>query len=260
MTIRNLSILLIILLFSVSQNSGQNNQTSDGTLRRIQVPILMYHYISPLPPDADEIRTGLTVHPERFREHLQYLQNKNYTSVSLYEVSQALQVGAPLPQNPIVLTFDDGYIDHFTHAKPILEEYGFTGTFFIITALADENNINYMSWQQIQNLSANGMEIAAHTKTHPDLRYQDLEALTYEIVGSYQSIEAHTQAKNIVFAYPGGKYNLNTLKFMKTVPIPIAVTTENGQTHTSTNILEIARIRMTNETSIYGLDRALNDR
>lgn len=258
MTIRNLITLLIILLSISKLTSSVDATQSDGTLRRLKVPILMYHYVSPLPSDADDIRINLTVHPARFREHLQYLKTEGYVAISLHEISQALQFGMPLPEKPIILTFDDGYIDHFTYVNPILNEFGFTGTFFIITSLSDENNTNYMTWQQIQQLATDNMEIAAHTKTHPDLRGQPLESLTYEIIGSYESVATHISDENISFAYPGGKYDENTLKFLKSSSISTAVTTESGVTHTSTSMLELQRIRMTDTTSVYGLHNLIN--
>src|SRR5690606_25879223 len=103
MTIRStLSKVLIVLTIltplalSISAQGISNTWTpieGDGTLRRIHVPILMYHYIGELPPDADDIRRGLTLHPDIFRQHIEYLADNGYHTVSLYEVDNALENG-----------------------------------------------------------------------------------------------------------------------------------------------------------------------
>lgn len=226
---------------------------SDGTLRRIHVPILMYHYISPLPPDADDIRIELTVEPDIFRSHIQYLALNGYTSISLYELDQALLNGTALPQKPIILTFDDGHIDHYTYAFPILKEFGFTGTFFIITSFADHNLPVYMSWQQITEMANAGMSMQAHTKSHQDLRNRDRDYLVYEIVGSIESLTAHTALPTHMFAYPGGKYDAAVLNLIEELPVWRAVTTENNPYHTTGNYWETPRVRISGNLGLTGL-------
>ncbi|NJL57350.1 polysaccharide deacetylase family protein [bacterium] len=77
---------------------------------------------------------------------MRYLQSEGYSTISLYALDRALLTGTPLPRKPIVLTFDDGHIDHYAHVFPLLREYGFTGTFFIITGKADRAVPDYLSW------------------------------------------------------------------------------------------------------------------
>src|SRR5687767_2272827 len=68
----------------------------DGTLRRIRVPILMYHYVSPLPEGADQYRTGLTVSPQQFQAQMDYLFYQGYSTISLYQLNDALLTGTTL--------------------------------------------------------------------------------------------------------------------------------------------------------------------
>jgi peptidoglycan/xylan/chitin deacetylase (PgdA/CDA1 family) len=100
----------------------------------------MYHYVSAPPVGAGAVRRDLSIAPEAFAEHLAYLQGAGYTAISLGDLVLALQTGAPLPERPVVLTFDDGYRDHYEHAYRLLREYGFTGTFFLTTSLIDQGN------------------------------------------------------------------------------------------------------------------------
>ncbi len=254
----------IVLTLSIQSSTSQQpseslSQTSiaDGTLRRIYVPILMYHYVGPLPEDADRYRTELTVSAQRFREHIEFLVSQGYSSTSLYEVNNALLTGAPLPPKPIVLTFDDGYTDHYTNVLPILREYNFTGTFFIITGYADQGLTQHLSWAQIQEMGYNGMSIEPHTKSHIDLRQRPREQLIYEIVGSMESIQAHTGQKGTIFAYPGGRYDEQTLSIIQQTGVQRAVTTTHGAWLTTDNRYELPRLRVSGEMSVAALAQLL---
>jgi len=266
---RNFKMIIIIWglisLFSsfISDAQDQTQQAipqvdGDGTLRRIQIPILMYHYISPLPPDADEIRVGLTLDPVIFRQHVQFLAENGYTSISLYEMDNALENGVELPPNPVILTFDDGYSDAYTTVFPILQEFGMVGTFFIITQFADDNRAGHLTWEQIEVMAAGGMSMEAHTKNHPDLRNREFDFLVFEVVGSLESLNGHTGNTSQMFAYPVGRYDDNTLNFMASTAVQRAVTTQPGTFHTTDNRYEVARMRITNTTGVAGLRGLLN--
>jgi peptidoglycan/xylan/chitin deacetylase (PgdA/CDA1 family) len=231
----------------------------DGTLRRIHVPILMYHYVSNLPPDADATRIDLTVVPDMFRAHMRYLVEQGYTTISLYQLDDALRRGTLLPPNPVVLTFDDGYIDHYTSVFPILQEFGFTGTFFIITGFVDNNDPAYMTWNQIGEMAVADMSMESHTKTHRDLRNRDYDFLVYELLGSLESLTAHLGNTPHMFAYPVGHYDDAVLGVLSQTSVWRAVTTENGALQTTDNRLEMPRIRIHGTTGVNGLASLLRD-
>src|SRR5260221_7471025 len=90
-----------------------------------KVPILLYHHI-----DHQVGRWHVT--PEKFEKELAYLASTNYHTISLDTYLDAIQKGAALPENPIIITFDDGYDDNYQSAVPLLQKYGLTGTFYII--------------------------------------------------------------------------------------------------------------------------------
>ena len=242
-----LGCLILILLLSGAA------QAWDGTLRRVHVPILMYHYISPLPEDADDIRTDLTVEPALFDAHMQYLADEGYTTISLHQLYDALMFGAALPAKSIVLTFDDGYIDHYEYVFPTLQNHGFTGTFFVITGRADSGDPAYMNWQQITEMAATGMSMEAHTKHHPSLDQRDRDFLIYEMLGSRESLSAHTGVDVDMLAYPAGRYDDETLAVASEIGFRLAVTTRPGMHHATTDRLELARVRVSGDTSVAGL-------
>ncbi len=260
MTMRNIVpkthlflLMLLVSILALNVSTGQEEtsneviHSSDGTLRRIRVPILMYHYIDELPEGADEIRTNLTVTPAVFRQQMATLADQGYATISLYEMHMALQHGTPLPQNPVVLTFDDGHIDQYVNAFPILQEFGFTGTFFIITNFADNNAPGYMNWAQIEEMATAGMSMESHTKTHSDLRNRGYDFLVYEILGSIESLAYHTNRPPQIFSYPAGRYDDYTLSILETTPILRAVTTQPGTLQTTDNKLEVPRMRVTDQ-------------
>lgn len=231
----------------------------DGTFRRIRVPILMYHYVSPLPPNADDVRRELTVTPEQFRAHVEHLFYEGYSAISLDALNEALLNGTPLPPKPVVLTFDDGYIDHFTNVFPVLQEFGFTGVFFVITGLADANHPDHLSWEQVVQMADAGMSMEPHTKNHISLRERSYETLVYEMLGSIESLEAYTGRQPHMFSYPVGQYDAATLAVARTLPIWRAVTTEPGRWHTTDNRLQVTRVRIPGGTGAAGLASILQE-
>lgn len=252
-TVTILSDFRLVLSVQVSERS-----VGDGTLRRIFVPILMYHYVSPLPESADDIRRGLTVEPHIFDAHLRYFRDQGYDAISLYDLHSALQWGSPLPPKPIVLTFDDSYLDHYEIVFPMLKEFGFVGTFFVITGHSDNANPNHMTWAHINEMALAGMSMEPHTKRHIDLRNRDADFLIYEIMGSLESLEAFTNHVPRFFAYPAGRYDALTLQILQTTPIFRALTTESGAYHTTTNYFEMPRLRVSGNMSVPALSGLIN--
>jgi peptidoglycan/xylan/chitin deacetylase (PgdA/CDA1 family) len=256
-----LLILMGITVFVLTASAAAPTYappTSDGTMRRIRLPVLMYHYVEPLPPNADDIRRGLTVSPELFRDHLDYLQKQGYQTVSFAQVYDALMTGSPLPPKPIILTFDDGYDNHYHIVFPLLQEFGMIGTFYLITSALDEQRRGYITWEQAAQMAEAGMEIGAHTKNHVELRGRSYDVLVYEVVGSIESVTAHIGRRPITFSYPVGRYDRDTLTFMASIQPIIAVTTRSGIWVSSDQLLEVPRIRINPNTSVFALSRLLD--
>jgi len=242
---------------TMHQQDGTYDIAFDGTLRRINVPILMYHYVSELPEDADVYRRDLTVEPAIFREHLNFLLANEYTSISLYDLHGALNHGHELPTNPIILTFDDGYSDHYTNVLPMMNEFDFIGTFFVITNRLDNADPSYITWQQAQEMQSNGMDIESHTKSHPDLRQRTYDFLIFEILGSVESITANIGETSRIFSYPAGRYDNDTLQLLNSTSILLATTTRHGRLHTTTAPFELRRLRVSGNIGVNGLRQLL---
>ncbi len=252
--------LLIILLFmgaALTAHASDDLPSSDGTMRRIHLPVLMYHYVDELPPDADDIRRGLTISPQLFREHLVYLQQEGFETITFRQAYSALMAGSSLPPKPVILTFDDAYDHHYTFVFPLLQEFNMVGTFYVITAALDNRWAGHMTWDQAAEMANAGMEIAAHTKNHIDLRARSFDTLVYEIIGSIESVTAHTGKRPLAFSYPIGRYDEDTLAVMATINPVIAVTTQAGNRISSDLLLEVPRIRINPDTTVFALSRLL---
>ncbi|MBM3188705.1 MAG: polysaccharide deacetylase family protein [Chloroflexi bacterium] len=231
--------------------------TPDGIARTLRVPILMYHYISAPPADADKIRLDLSVPPDRLEEHLQYLRGAGYTGITLHDLALALQTGHPLPDRPIVLTFDDGHRDHYTHALPLLQRHGFVATFFLITAYIDEERPEYLTWDQVIAMHEAGMEIESHCYTHVDLRDRDVDYLVWQMLGSKEAIEARTGRPVRFFCYPAGKYDELAMRVLHSANYWGAVTVNPGAEHRSDAMFELQRVRIHGDYSAQDLAAVL---
>ena len=232
----------------------------DGIQRSVEVLILMYHYISTPPSANDLLRYGLSVTPDMFEAQLKLLSDNGFKTITLREMYDYLAVGKPLPEKPIILTFDDGYLDNFTNAFPLLKQYGMTGTFFVLTGPADDGNPNYLSWNMIQVMSDNGMDIQLHSRDHYDMRGRSDDWLFFQIIGGRQSIEGHTGKPVIFMAYPSGKYDSNVLHFLKAYNFWGAVTTASGKTHVLKDALIWDRVRISGQMQLKDYAKLLGIR
>jgi peptidoglycan/xylan/chitin deacetylase (PgdA/CDA1 family) len=223
---------------------------SDGVLRRVHVPTLMYHYISNPPADADVYRLDLSVTPNHFRQQMQWLKENGYHTISPDDMAAALLRGKRLPDKPVLLTFDDGYIDAYQNAFPILREFGFKGTFFIVTKWVDEGRGGYLDWDQAKEMLRHGMSIQDHSRQHYDMRKRDHDWLVYDILGSLETIEAHTGIRPVFFCYPAGDFDVNVIKELKAAGFIAAFTTNDGTYAYSDDMLRLPRVRIRGSTSL----------
>jgi peptidoglycan/xylan/chitin deacetylase (PgdA/CDA1 family) len=224
----------------------------------VRVPVLMYHYISVPPVGADQLRVALSVPPLQFEEHLRYLRDAGHTSISLYELTLALQTGAPLPPRPVVITLDDGYRDAYTQAFPLLRRYGFKATLFLITDFIDHDYAAYVTWDQVREMQQAGMEMEAHGRTHPDLRNRDVPFLIWQIMGAREAIEAQTHQAVHFYCYPSGKYDGRVIEVLQSLHYLGAVTVAPGVEQCANRLLEMPRLRVYSTDSALSLAQRIN--
>jgi len=244
----------IVRLFTLTVSTTParaENLPFDDTLRRIRIPTLMYHYVSVPPVNSDKYRIDLSVNPENFRQQLEWLKANDYHTISMDQFIGALKRGEELPSNPVLLTFDDGYTDAYTQAFPLLKEYSFVGTFFIVTDWIDQHRGGYLTWDQVEEMARAGMSIQSHSRQHLDVRDRDDAWFTYQIAATYDTLEAHFGKQYRVFCYPSGQLDDATVQRLAQIGVVAAFTTHDGTIATSdASMLTLPRVRMRNTTSV----------
>ncbi len=168
-------------------------------------PILMYHYIRSVDQGSDSLGYELSVTPDDFNSQMAWLHEQGYIAMRMDGITRCLRGEAPCPNKAIVLTFDDGYTDAYTDALPVLKRYGLLATFYIVTNFVGQPG--YMTWEQVAALRDSGMEIGAHTVSHPDLTLVDWETAGFEIAQSKAELDHHLSINVTSFCYPTGLYN-----------------------------------------------------
>jgi len=216
----------------------------------VSLPILMYHYVEPWPADANTLRKNLTVRPEDFAAQMQYLCDHGYVTVSLYDLIYALALGWPLPEKPVVLTFDDGYRGIVQYAAPAMRSCGYTGAVFVITELMDRGFEPYLTWPQAEALYREGWKIEPHTKTHEQLQGRDRDFQLYQMLGSIQTVQAHIGVQPRFFNYPSGKYDDLTLQLAREMNLWGGVSVNFGRTHTLASRYTLARVRVNGQGTL----------
>ncbi|MEU9470879.1 polysaccharide deacetylase family protein [Streptomyces avermitilis] len=171
------------------------------------VPILMYHSIATAPNDATR---ALSVAPESFAEQMALLGDLKITPVSTAQLAESWRSGGPLPERPVLITFDDGYEGVHRHALPVLAEHGFASTLFVSTgwirgAYDTGGGLDSMlDWDQVRELADAQVEMGGHSHTHPQLDELDDDALRCELLRCKEIIADELGTRPVSFAYPYG--------------------------------------------------------
>ena len=177
--------------------------SSEPIAAAIDVPILMYHQVLPELP-ADEFDAVLTVTDAALTEQIQYLKCAGFTAITMEQLFAAFDGRGLLPEKPVILTFDDGWSDHYTDAFPILQAQGVVGSFGISTGFIEAGG-PYMTWAQIKVMSDAGMEITSHSVSHVDLGTSDDATVIDQVQTSKAVLEERTGKPVQFLVYPSGE-------------------------------------------------------
>ncbi|MBJ7609514.1 MAG: polysaccharide deacetylase family protein [Candidatus Dormibacteraeota bacterium] len=207
---------------------------------RLTVPILNYHYILDVPPDPHNMLLyNLSISPRLFAEQMEVLHVEHATPITMSMLMDALAGKRALPSHPVVLTFDDGYVDFATSAQPILAKYGFVATEYVVSGFMDHSG--YMTTAQVRQMDTAGMVIGSHTMHHVDLASTSLAAARAEIVGGKVAMEQTLHHPVRDFAYPYGEFNAAVEGMVSEAGFRDAVITKAGQSHALADAFEFHR-------------------
>jgi peptidoglycan/xylan/chitin deacetylase (PgdA/CDA1 family) len=231
-----------------------------------EVPVLMYHSIA---TNATRRFRRFAVAPGEFAAQMEYLDAAGYRPVTAADLARQ-RSGRPLPPRPVVLTFDDAYADFYTAALPVLREHGFRATLHVPTAYVgattrfnvslDEENRTVLSWPALRDIAAEGVEVAAHSHTHPQLDRVPATVIDDEVRRSRGLLEDKLGLPVDGFAYPFGYWNRAARAAVAAAGYCYAFAVAELVTAPGDDILALPRLTVNAGIGVAGLARLLRAR
>ena len=268
-----LSLIAVLLMFTPVQAAELCTpaiQYASANTQNIRIPVLAYHSVKPqrfyYPVNADN---PWILHEDIFRAQMQYLYDNGFTPLTSHQLVNFLFHGTALPPNPIVLTFDDGYLDNALFAAPILREFGFTAMLFLITGAIEETTPTMVAWptpfMSRAEIFAN-MDVfefgshshAMHCRVNgiPLLVSESTAAIRADILLSFEYPLTFTTG----FAFPFGRHSQNALQALQETGILFAFTTFEAYLTRNTNPLLIPRFQVTSDWDMQHFSNVVNGR
>jgi peptidoglycan/xylan/chitin deacetylase (PgdA/CDA1 family) len=200
--------LLFFLLFLLTP-PGFAAETGIGAADDSGVTVLIYHRF------GEDRYPTTNIGVQRFREQLEYLKKNDYTVIPLQQLVQLLQEGKKLPGRSVVITIDDGYRSVYENGWPVLKEYGYPFTVFLYTQATENNHWNYMNWDQVREMKAEGVDFQNHGFAHNHMAFvpsgMDMDAyrawIRKDLAESAGILAEQLHEPPRFFAVPYGEYN-----------------------------------------------------
>jgi peptidoglycan/xylan/chitin deacetylase (PgdA/CDA1 family) len=182
----------------------------------------MYHRIDEI-LSAEDSYYGLTTTPAEFEAQMGYLAQRGFEALSLNDVLRCERRQIQPPRRPIAITFDDGYLDNYFKAWPILQKYSFTATIFLVAERIGQandwdhevsGNWRLMSVEQIREMQQRGIAFGSHTLTHVSLVDLDPDEAFRQIHNSKQLLESLLEHPIEFFSYPYDRLNATVMEMV----------------------------------------------
>ena len=221
------------------------------------IPILMYHNIGE-PPEGAKLR-GLYVRKGAFGRQMWLLKLLGYKGLSMSEAMPYLR--GEKSGRVVAITFDDGYVDTLEQARPILNRFGFSATCYFVSGRTGQYNdwdaatLNVqkklMTDDQIKVWHAAGMEVGAHSRTHPRLSKCSDEELRTELAGSKTDLEVLTGSPVTQFCYPYGDLDARVANAVHNAGYSAATTVQRGRALPGDDLMQLRRILVSGSSMLY---------
>ncbi|MDT7578818.1 MAG: hypothetical protein QOK35_78 [Pseudonocardiales bacterium] len=228
------------------------------------VPVLAYHAVADDPPEP--IRRW-SVTPARLREHLDALRELGAEGLTVTELLACYRGERPLPARPVLLTFDDGYEDFLLDALPALTSAGYPATLYVSSGLVrDERPVLHtmpgrmLSWEQVGEVAAAGVEIGAHGHTHRELDTLSRAEAAWEVAHSRSRLQDELGQPVRTFAYPYGYSTAHVRAAVRGAGYDVACGVRNAYSHAGEDTLALSRILVERDLDPAALVRLLTER
>jgi peptidoglycan/xylan/chitin deacetylase (PgdA/CDA1 family) len=239
--------------------------TAAITRTRRTIPILMYHSISRVATDRFR---PFTMTPERFEGHLAYLADQHYATYTVSELVAALESDTVLPERVALITFDDGFADFHSAALPLLQQYGHRSTLYVVSDGVEgasywmtnegETDRPIVSWTQLREIAASGVECGAHSHTHRQLDTLWPSRARAEVVRSKQVLEEGLGQAVTSFAYPYGYHGPAVRRMVLDAGYQSACAVKHVLSHDADDHFALGRIIVTADDGVEQLARWLD--
>jgi peptidoglycan/xylan/chitin deacetylase (PgdA/CDA1 family) len=223
-----------------------------------RITVLLYHRVT------DEVRDNLTVGIAQFDRQMELIR-AHCQPLSIEEVLGSSTI--PRAKKPLVaVTFDDGYLDNYEHAVPILERHGIPAAFYVSTGIVNSDNrfphdirrenppIPVMSWDQLRAMRRRGFTIGSHSVYHIDCAAEPEARVKEELVRSRDDLVRELDLREVMFAYPyGGRRHMTPerLELVKQTGYVACLSAYGG-----TNVRHVDRYNILRRGIHWGFDDA----
>lgn len=230
-------LLALVLIFSFLPDVLYAGQQGPG------VTVLIYHRF------GEEKYPSTNVSEEGFREQLAYLMMNNYQVLPLAELVDSLRNHTPLPDKAVVITIDDGYRSTYEKAWPILKSFGYPFTVFLYVQGVEEKYKDFMSWEQIREMKAAGVDFQDHSYSHHRLidRPPGLDAAGHrawiraDLQKGHDIMAERLGEKGRFFSLPYGLYDETVLAEARSLGYEAIFTQDPGSISPATDVMLIPR-------------------
>ena len=217
----------------------------------------MYHNIGRSPKGAN--LRGLYVRRGAFARQMRILRALGFQGISMSAAMPYLR--GEREGRVVAITFDDGYVDTLENALPVLQEVGFSATCYVVSGRIGQYNhwdataLNVrkplMSAVQLRAWQAAGMEVGAHTRTHPRLPVCTDEELKNEIAGSRADLQELLGAPVTQFCYPYGELDDRVVNVVRQAGFVAATSTRRGRAQANDDLLRLRRVLVSGSTLLH---------
>lgn len=242
------------------------------------VPVLIYHHVNPHAGDT------VTITPETFASQMEYLHDAGFRTLTVEQLLQCVKNGADPGPRAVLLTFDDGWLDNYLYAYPVLKRYGFNATFFLITDRVEtagsgnfplpvgvpgheeskrliaggEAGRVVLNWDLVRKMASDDLvAFYSHTRTHRRCDGLSVDELRDELGTSKRIMEERLECPCSYLCWPYGRYNDRAVEIARETDYSAIFTTEEGMITSRSNPLYLERIMV--EDSVDWLERLLSN-
>jgi peptidoglycan/xylan/chitin deacetylase (PgdA/CDA1 family) len=243
---RSLGLLISVAaaaLISSTPALGLGNAAATPRFE-LQVPVLYYHRILCAPPDATI--PSLYICPDQFLAQLTYLHDHGWHTITADGLADLMAARNCPDPKVFVISIDDGAVDGYDNAAPIMESLAMRGTYFVTTGKEGGLRPGKISWDQLRDLVARGHAIGDHSKTHENLKVQPADVLYDQIEVAQQIFQQQLGFRPRTFAYPYGRYNDAVIAQVAASGLELAFTVHAGAREASDASFISKRIEVLN--------------